>query len=71
MRHLFNWLLGEPLPKHTPPKRPPRYKVESSFYGFSYIWEDYMCYSSLDRAKEEMDKLIQEDKYKYYRIVRF
>jgi hypothetical protein len=71
MRHWFNWLLGEPLPKHKPPKRPARYKVESSFYGSSYHWEGYKCYLSLDKAKEKMDDLIQEDKYKYYRIVRF
>ena len=71
MRHWFNWLLGEPLPKYKPPKPPVWYKVESSFRGIPYTYWEVYSHPSLEKVKEKMDKLIQEDKYKYHRIVRF
>ena len=68
MRHWFNWLLGEPLPKYTPSKPHVWYKVESSFEGHFYKTE----YTSrrLVQAEKDMDILIQVDPHKYYRIVR-
>ena len=68
MRHWFNWLLGEPLPKYTPPTPYEWYRVESSFSGFSYKTE--YTTRSLVQAEKDMDILIEVDPHKYYRIVR-
>jgi hypothetical protein len=70
MRHWFNWLLSEPLPKYTPPFRT-WYRIESSLSGLAFTYSGEYSYTSLDEAKEEMDKLILKDKYKHYRIVRY
>lgn len=71
MRHWFNWLLGEPLPKYKPPKQPKYYEVESSISGLPGTYSVVYYHTSLEKAKEKMDELIQEAKYNHYRIVKF